>query len=139
MINFYTSFVTQKNLDYIVSENYLPIFIIRYISNSTVIGKYSGTAIHFKTLSPSDELYHLKRDRKISIEEFFKDYMIEISENNNFQDVINKVTNMAELCNAKGVVFMGYGEDSEICHRKILSEVLGDILGQKIEELKYVK
>jgi len=135
-LKIYTSFVSPKNLTDIINNNLLPIFIIRYIKKSELIGKYSDTAIHFKNLAPSDRLYQIRRDRKISREEYEKRYIIELSEQPNFQNIIKKLEQLTELCNADGVVLLDYGSDDRESHRNILSELLNnlDILNYKITE-----
>ncbi len=135
-LKIYTSFVSPKNLIDIINNNLLPIFIIRNIKNSDLIGKYSDTAIHFKYLSPSDELYQSRRDRKITREEYEKKYIIELSEQPNFLNTIKKLEQLANLCNADGVVLLDYGFDNRESHRDILSKILNnlDVLEYKIKE-----
>ncbi len=135
-LNLYTSFVSPMTLDEIVKAEMLPVFIIRSIHNSQLIGKYSDTAIHFKQLAPSTELYRDRRDGVISLLDFQKRYVIEMSEIN-FQDIVKRLDYLASLCSASGVVLMGYGEDINLCHRKILSELLNNsgLLENLITEL----
>lgn len=135
-LNLYTSFVSPMTLDATVKANILPVFIIRSIHNSQLIGQYSDTAIHFKQLAPSTELFRARRDGLITFLEFQKKYVIEMSEIN-FQDTIKRLDYLASLCNASGVVLMGYGSDYNLCHRKILSELLNssDLLENVITEL----
>lgn len=134
-LNIYTSFVSPKTLDLFIGSNILPIFIIRSIHTSKLIGMYSDTSIHFKELSPSNSLYQAKRDGLIGMTDFEKRYTIEMSEIN-FQDVIKRLDYLASLCNASGVVLMGYGEDPNQCHRKTLMDLLNysDLLENKIRE-----
>lgn len=135
-LNLYTSFVSPMTLDATVKANILPVFIIRSIHNSQLIGQYSDTAIHFKQLAPSTELFRARRDGLITFLEFQKKYVIEMSEIN-FQDTTKRLDYLASLCNASGVVLMGYGSDYNLCHRKILSELLNssDLLENVITEL----
>jgi len=135
-LKIYTSYVSPKNLIDIIKNNLLPIFIIRNIKNSKIIGKYSDTAIHFKNLAPSDELYQNRRDRKITREEYEKKYIIELSEQSNFQNIIKKLEQLVKLCHADGVVILDYGSDNKESHRNILSDILNklDILNYKITE-----
>ena len=56
-----TSYVSPLNLKIFPENGYLPIFIIRSIHNSSLIGKYSGTVVHMKELSPSSELFRAKK------------------------------------------------------------------------------
>ncbi len=135
-LNIYTSYVSPTTLRAIVDNNLLPIFIVRSIYNSQLIGRWSDTAIHFKILAPSDKLYQNKRDGKISELDFKKYYVIEMSKIN-FQDIIKKLDNLANLSGANGVVLMGYGSSYDSCHRKLLSELLNGsgLLENKIKEL----
>lgn len=135
-LNIYTSYVSPTTLRTIVDNNLLPIFIVRSIYNSQLIGRWSDTAIHFKILAPSDKLYQNKRDGKISELDFKKYYVIEMSKIN-FQDIIKKLDNLANLSGANGVVLMGYGSSYDSCHRKLLSELLNGsgLLENKIKEL----
>ena len=135
-LKIYTSYVSPMTLDEIVKRNILPIFIIRSIHNSQLIGKYSDTSIHFKELSPSSELYRARRDGYIGQLEYKKRYVIEMSEIN-FQDIIKRLDYLASLCGASGVALMGYGSEYNNCHRKLLSELLNEsgLLENEIKEL----
>ena len=135
-LKIYTSFVSPKNLTDIINDNLLPIFILRNIRNSELIGKYSDTAIHFKNLAPSDKLYQTRRDKLITREEYEKRYIIELSEQPNFQNIIKKLEQLTELCGADGVVILDYGFGNNESHRNILSSLLNnlDILNYKITE-----
>jgi len=136
-LNIYTSFVSPKTLELFVGLNILPIFIVRSIHNSKLIGMYSDTSIHFKELSPSSALYQARRDGFIGMDEFDKRYIIEMSEVN-FQDVVKRLDYLASLCNASAVVLLGYGEDPAFCHRRTLADLLNysGLLENKIEEYK---
>lgn len=131
-----TSFVSPMTLKVLPEYGYLPIFIIRNIGNSNLIGKYSGTAIHMRELAPSNELFRERRDNLISFEEFSKKYIIEMSEVN-FVSVIDRLNYLANLSDARGVVLMGYGSDDKNCHRSILSGILNNmkILDDRVTEL----
>ena len=132
----YTSFVSPKNLIDIINNNLLPIFIIRNIKNSELIGKYSDTVIHFKNLAPSDKLYQTRRDGFITREEYEKRYIIELSKQPNFQNIIKKLEQLSNICNADGVVILDYGSDGKESHRTILADLLNslDLLTYKITE-----
>lgn len=131
-----TSFVSPITMKTFVESDYLPIFIIRNISNSTLIGQYANTSIHFKNLAPSNELYRSKRDGIIDFNEFEKRYIIEIS-NVNLQSIITKLEYLAKLSGAKGIVLLGYGSDNKICHRSILASLLNNsgLLENKVTEI----
>jgi len=136
-IKIYTSYVNKDNMRKVVESNLLPIFILRKIYNSNLIGRYTDTVIHMKKLAPSELLYRDKRDGNITNEEFAKRYIIELSQEVNFQDLINNLEALKEVSGASGIVFMSYGEDYEHCHRKILSGILNTsgLLENEIIEL----
>ena len=67
-IEIITSFDAPYTLKYFIKNDFLPIFILRSIHNSELKGKYSDSAVHLKDLSPSNELFQARRDRKIEIE-----------------------------------------------------------------------
>ena len=135
-LKIYTSYVSPLTLEAVIKNNILPIFIIRSIYNSQLIGRYSDTALHFKNLSPSDNLFRNKRDGIISDLEFKKGYIIEMSRVN-FHEIIKRLDYLASLSGAAGVVLMGYGSSYESCHRKILAELLNGsgLLENNIKEL----
>jgi len=135
-LKIYTSYVSPMTLRAIVDNNLLPVFVIRSIYNSQLIGRWSDTAIHFKNLAPSDRLFQSRRDGLITELEFKKYYVIEMSRVN-FQETIKKLDNLAQLSGANGVVLMGYGSSYESCHRKLLSELLNGsgLLENTIKEL----
>ncbi len=135
-LKIYTSYVSPMTLRAIVDNNLLPVFVIRSIYNSQLIGRWSDTAIHFKNLAPSDKLFQNRRDGLITELEFKKYYVIEMSRVN-FQETIKKLDNLAQLSGANGVVLMGYGSSYESCHRKLLSELLNGsgLLENTIKEL----
>lgn len=135
-LKIYTSFVSPRTLDMYVKANLLPIFILRHIGNSELIGKYSRTAIHFVELSPSSRLYQERRDGLISGEEFRKGYTIEISDVN-LEEEIRKLEILASLCNASGVVLLGYGTDYHKCHRSTLAGLLNEsgLLEEAVKEI----
>lgn len=135
-LKIYTSYVSPMTLRAIVDNNLLPVFVIRSIYNSQLIGRWSDTAIHFKNLAPSDKLFQSRRDGLITELEFKKYYVIEMSRVN-FQETIKKLDNLAQLSGANGVVLMGYSSSYESCHRKLLSELLNGsgLLENTIKEL----
>lgn len=135
-LKIYTSFVSPLTMDVYVKSGYLPIFIIRNIGNSELIGKYSGTAVHFKILSPSTELYRLKRDNQITNEEFQKRYALEISAVN-LEEQIKNWEMLAKCSGAKGIVLLGYGSNDKICHRSTLRSLLNNsgLLEGKVSEI----
>lgn len=122
-LKYWTSYVSPGTMKYLPKQGILPIFAIRKISGSTLIGGYSGTSIHLKELSPSYELFKKYRyDGEITREEFEKGYIIELSQLN-IEKIMGRISSMAKSCNAIGVAFMGYGQFEED-YRGILSRFL---------------
>lgn len=132
-----TSFVSPATLERFRSNNILPIFIVRNIENSELIGQYSGSPVHLKELSPSNELFRKKRDKALSIDEFKKLYAIEITERVDLKKVIDKLESLVELSGARSVVLLGYGSDYDSCHRSVLAKILNGsgLLEKPVKEL----
>lgn len=132
-----TSFVSPATLERFRSNNILPIFIVRNIENSELIGQYSGSPVHLKELSPSNELFRKKRDKALSIDEFKKLYAIEITERVDLKRIIDKLESLVELSGARSVVLLGYGSDYESCHRSVLAKILNGsgLLEKPVKEL----
>lgn len=131
-----TSFVSPLTLPKFIDSNILPIFIIRSIWNSDLIGKYEDTKLHFKELSPSTELFRSWRDSKIDFSEYSKKYVIELSKLD-FKKEIEKMKYLADLCKTDRIVLLGYGSNNKTCHRSVLADVLNKsgLLQDKITEL----
>lgn len=135
--NVHTSFVSPWTWKHLVSEgNYLPIIVVRNIRNSSVVGHLNDTAIHFRELSPSNELYRLKRDGIIDLTEFKKKYLIELS-GISLNSVIERFNQLYNVSGAKGIIIFGYGSDYESCHRSTLASLLNSTgqFNNKITEL----
>lgn len=132
-----TSFVSPATLERFRSNNILPIFIVRNIENSELIGQYSGSPVHLKELSPSNELFRKKRDKALSIDEFKKLYAIEITERVDLKKIIDKLESLVELSGARSVVLLGYGSDYDSCHRSVLAKILNGsgLLEKPVKEL----
>lgn len=132
-----TSFVSPATLERFRSNNILPIFIVRNIENSELIGQYSGSPVHLKELSPSNELFRKKRDKALSIDEFKKLYAIEITERVDLKRIIDKLESLVELSGARSVVLLGYGSDYDSCHRSVLAKILigSGLLEKPVKEL----
>jgi hypothetical protein len=132
-----TSFVSPATLERFRSNNILPIFIVRNIENSELIGQYSGSPVHLKELSPSNELFRKKRDKALSIDEFKKLYAIEITERVDLKRVIDKLESLVELSGARSIVLLGYGSDYDSCHRSVLAKILNGsgLLEKPVKEL----
>ena len=135
----YTSFISKENLEIVVKElNLLPIFILRSIRNSELIGKYSGSAIHFRNLSPTSPLFQAYRDGLIDFTEYKKRFLIELSEVKLYK-VVEKFESLCNISGSEGVVLFALGEDPELSHRKVLSDLINSsgILENPIIELNY--
>jgi uncharacterized protein YeaO (DUF488 family) len=134
-IEIFTSFVTPYTLDYFIKNNLLPVFILRNIRNSNLIGKYSDSAIHFKEFSPSNELFQTRRDRKIEIEEYKRRYLDEIK-HIDLSQKLKHLTNLKKISGAKGIILMSYGSNPKECHRSFLAEYLNNsnLLEKEITE-----
>ena len=132
-----TSFVSPTTLERFRSNNILPIFIVRNIENSELIGQYSGSPVHLKELSPSNELFRKKRDKALSIDKFKKLYAIEITERVDLKKIIDKLESLVELSGARSVVLLGYGSDYDSCHRSVLAKILNGsgLLEKPVKEL----
>ena len=124
-LKIYTSFVSPMTLKMVISNNLLPVFILRSIHNSELIGKWSGSAVHLPELSPSVELFRAKRDGLIGKEEFDKKYVIEISRIN-LVKTLKTLETLVKVSGAAGVVLMGYGSDKDLCHRGTLINIFND-------------
>jgi uncharacterized protein YeaO (DUF488 family) len=133
-LKYWTSYVSPATMESLPKNNLLPIFVIRNISNSSLIGKYSNTPIHIRELTPSYELFKsYKYDNLISREEFEKKYLIELSQIS-IEKVMEKIEGMANSCNAIGVALLGYGKYEED-YRSILAGFLEGYGYGKINEL----
>lgn len=122
-INVFTSFISPWTWKHLVIEgNYLPIIVVRNIRNSKVVGHLSDTAVHFKELSPSSSLYQAKRDKEIDLIDFQRKYLIELS-GISIESVVERFNQLFNISGAKGLIIFGYGSDSNLCHRSILSSM----------------
>jgi uncharacterized protein YeaO (DUF488 family) len=118
-----TSFVTPQNMKDFPERGILPIFAIRNISNSNLIGGWQGTAVHFKALSPSVELLRQYRDGQIGWSEYKAKFTQEMS-GLDFVEVLKRISFLCDLSGAKGAVLMGFGKDYTRCHRSVLAEII---------------
>lgn len=132
-----TSFVSPDNMEILVREGWLPVFIIRNIQNSTLIGKYSRSSVHYFWLAPSSTLFHRWRDGEISLEDYHKYYLAEVVNNISVEETLEKFDILLRASGAKGIVMMGYGEDSKKCHRSTLAKLINSLgyLNEPIKEL----
>lgn len=133
----YTSFISRENLDLLVSLNYLPMFIIRNMRDSKLIGQYSDTCLHLRNLSPSTELLNQFRNNLISREEYKNQYLLElVLRRISFSDLIMKFKALDQMVSSSGIVLLGYNENPDLCHRRFLAEFMEKLTGYKINEWK---
>lgn len=135
----YTSFVTKENLEATIKDyNMLPIFVLRSIKNSELIGKYNGSAVHLRELSPSSPLYQAYRDGLIGWEEYKKRFLIELSKIKLY-NIIDRLESLCNISDASGVVLFAYGQDPTTSHRSILSDLINSsgLLENQITEMIY--
>ena len=132
----YTSFVSPLSFPEFIEKGLLPIFIVRSIIGSKLIGHYEGSPVHMKKLAPSGGLFRKKRDGLITNDEFKKLYAIELTKIS-LEDVVRDLEMLAEVSGASGIVLLGYGSNRNDCHRSVLSEVLNnsDLLEHKVKEI----
>ena len=133
MLKIYTSFVSPITFKMFLDKNILPIFMIRSIWNSSLIGKYEGTCIHFKDLAPSTDLYRSIRDRKISEGEFMGKFAEELMERIEPKKILERIEYLASLCETQEAVLLGFGTKDPLRQREIVAKILGD----DIEEWDY--
>lgn len=136
-LKIYTSFVSPLSLPEFIEKGLLPIFIIRSIEKSNLIGAYAGSPVHRKDLAPSVMLFRKKRDGFITLEEFKKLYAIEITKEVSLERVIKDLEMLVDISNASGVVLLGYGSNKENCHRSVLSSILNEsgLLTNRVKEI----
>lgn len=60
------------------------------------------------------------------MDEFNKNYIIEISSKVNLVKTIRTLETLAKVSGALGVVLMGYGSDKNQCHRGVLANILNE-------------
>ena len=133
----YTSYISKENIEELVRLNYLPMFIIRNMRDSKLLGPYSDTCLHLRELSPSTELLWEFKKGEIDREEYRKRYLLELIDRRlSFTDLMVKFKTLDEMVSASGIVLLGYSKDPENCHRRYLAEFLEGLTGYVIEEWK---
>lgn len=108
-LKIYITSLKEDILGDIKNNNYLPIFAIRRISKSPVIGRYSNTPVHFPSLAPSDELMEKLEKNTIETERFEKECIIELSRVS-IQDTVKKLEYLSDRNNSAGVVIVTEGD-----------------------------
>lgn len=121
-----TSFVSPLSMEKFTGSNWLPFFCLRSIYKSPLIGKYTDTSIHLKSLSPSSILYQKFRDNLISKDEYFQEFREEL-EGIDFKEILGKIEYAVNICEAEGAVLLSYGSDINLSHRSVLSDIINDL------------
>lgn len=123
-IRIYTSYVSSENIKKCVDLNLLPIFIMRKIYNSQIIGKYSDTALHIPELAPSNELYHAYKNSEITQKDYLVSYEEELHEVD-LEKLISRFELLSRLSNSSGIVLMTYGKpETEGTYRSVTADYL---------------
>lgn len=132
-----TGCVTPQTMQAFPEAGWLPVFILRTIYNSSLIGGYTGSPVHMYWLAPHPETYHLWRDGKVDWETYARMYENEILRGVKFDSLIERLEVLVNASGAKGVVLMGYGQDPKKCHRSVLSRLLNSsgLLEERVKEL----
>lgn len=126
-LQIYTSFVSVKNMKRCTADlNLVPVFAMKKIFNSEIIGIYSDTALHVFEFSPSNELYHSFIDGDIDMDGLHDELFDELDYSLDLERFISKLETMAKVSNASGVVIMTYGRDPRKGYRPILAEYLNN-------------
>lgn len=137
-LQIYTSFVSVKNLKRCTSDlNLVPVFAMKKIYNSEIIGIYSETSVHMPNLSPSNELFHGLIEGNITRNEFMDDFVKELDRDLDLNSVIEKFEIMAKVSNASGIVIMTFGRDPRNGYRPELAKYLNDsgLLSKQVYEI----
>ena len=133
----YTSYISKENLEELIRLNYLPMFIIRNMRDSKLLGPYSDTCLHLRELSPSTELLQEFKGGMIDREEYRRRYLLEIIDRRlSISDLMTKFRTLDSIVSSSGIVLLGYSKDPKFCHREFLAEFLESLTGYTIEEWK---
>lgn len=135
-LKLWTSYVSPVLLEELVSRNILPVFIARHISNSTLIGHWEGTAVHFPELAPSPELLRSWKYHGMSDSEFKEVFWQELN-HVRLGKIFSRMKTMADLTGASGIVMLGYGPNRSEDHREIVADYINQtgLLDNQISEL----
>ena len=135
-LKLWTSYVSPVLLEELIKRNILPVFIARRINNSTLIGQWEGTAVHFPELAPSPELLRSWKYHGMPTDEFKKNFWQELN-NVRLEKILGRMKTMADLTGASGIVMLGYGPNRLEDHRSIVSDYINQtgLLENPINEL----
>lgn len=126
-LQIYTSFVSVKNLRRCtVDLNLVPVFAMKKIFNSEIIGIYSETALHLHEFSPSNELFHSFADGEIDLDTYRRDFLSELELSFDLETCISKLETMVKVCGASGVVIMTFGRDPRQGYRPVIVDFLNN-------------
>lgn len=122
-LQIYTSFVSVKNLKRCTTDlNLVPVFAMKKIFNSEIIGIYSGTVLHQYDLCPSNELYHSFLGGDIDLDTYCNNFKVELETTVDLEECIKKFELMVKVSNASGIVIMTYDHDPRDGYRPVLCE-----------------
>lgn len=116
-----TARITNRNIEIIAKNKFLPIFICRYMN--PMVEKYKGSPIHIIDLAPSSDLLFSIKNNKIGFEEYSTRYIEEISRLD-MNEILGRIYNLIVSSNATGAVLMCYCKDVSKCHRGLLAKYL---------------
>jgi uncharacterized protein YeaO (DUF488 family) len=135
-LKLWTSYVSPALLEELVKRNILPVFIARRISNSTLIGNWEGTAVHFPELAPSPELLRSWKYQGMPDTEFRKAFEKELN-HIRLGKIFGRMKTMADLTGAIGVAILGYGPNRFEDHRSVVADYINrtGLLENKVTEL----
>lgn len=135
-LKLWTSYITPESFNEFILKNILPIFIARNISNSGLIGSWQDTSVHFPELAPRPDLLRFWKYQGMSTEEFDKLFTEDLKKVDIFK-ILEKINMMCGICNSKGAVLLGYGEDPMKDHRHTVMNYINSlgILFSNITEL----
>lgn len=124
-LQIYTSFVSARNIKRCVNTlNLIPVFAMKKLFNSDVIGAFSDTALHLHELSPSNELYHSYVDGELDLPGLYSGFNSELEEKVDLKSLLYRFEVMAKVCGASGIVIMTYGRDPRKGYRPAISDYL---------------
>ena len=119
----------KKNLAKL-PENSIKLIVMRVPSGINFI---SNTNIYWKPeLSPNKDLmYKFKFEKKISFDDFEKEFKKQISKNDKSNKLLKKIANAS---NKQDIFLICTEIDRTMCHRSILGEILNEKYNVEVNE-----
>lgn len=127
-----TLLLTNDNLEEIIEEGFLPIFISRNLKCSELTSKYNHTPIHFHKLSPSIDLYNAWVFGSLTDEEFEEKFLDELKNSVNPWLIYRNLDILSHLADACGIVLLSF--DNPRSYRDIVAKFLNNSLDINITE-----